>query len=817
MTTTLRLVFTLILLLAWLGPVSAAEVERPFVLWDRADLAAMKHRIETQPWAKARWERKPENRAEEALHDLLKYSLYDDAEAGQRQKKQLMGVINSKPPLGGAQWINVIRYDMLYDLLSEEERDKVETVFREYLEQALFTNALYDPEQFNDEANYSRYDALRYRRDSWLPNIVWPRRVSANLMAAALGDEKLIRRAWDQYGSWRWYFDHYLADTGFYGEEFSKVGSTPGEMLLYCLALEHLGMNDLGFGYVGSGGATMRGHLESIIHLGYPRVDLGSDRYHYPMLTIGDLRGGGSSRKGNLPTFAFQHSIVRGYLPSEIESDLPPIQRWQTHGAWGGEVRGDNPQWDGYSNFTPKMQLPFWFELGHKRWPEAGFGYFLSQMRTPGQDKYVPSLYFDLDPIAPGDVQPPFASSWVAKDRGLAMLRADESRDYWESDAPAVSMRLAAPYAHSVNDAFALTGYYAFNRPIYLNRQGTPGYAQDWSRSAASHNSFTLSEAGFMSPQATRDAVARNGFYEPVKVVVMRSKSLFPEAGTDVERGVFLTPEYLVDITDIKNQNGKEMTYYWHALGTPSQQTEGGKPWTVEAHPTGVERSDDEVFKPYVGAESTGWRLGKDTPWHMVIEQRKASAEASVGALPKEWYGRRVGVTLRLVPSSSMDTEVMIVPTPVRDVPEGAPTRDNAPERYEVGGTTIMFGRKRAAPMVTLHEPFEGGKPPDREVTTLAEATDHAAISIVGDAVNDRVLLQLGGVDEPITVEHEGESITFADHAWVRLDAEGVHAWGEVRAVRMSLPQGVAAKLWINGRVTAAKVDGDVLSFGPRE
>jgi len=34
-------------------------------------------------------------------------------------------------------------------------------------------------------------------------------------MAAALGDEELIRRVWGAYGSWKWYFDEYLCDDGF--------------------------------------------------------------------------------------------------------------------------------------------------------------------------------------------------------------------------------------------------------------------------------------------------------------------------------------------------------------------------------------------------------------------------------------------------------------------------------------------------------------------------------------------------------------------------------------------------------------------------
>ena len=42
-------------------------------------------------------------------------------------------------------------------------------------------------------------------------------------MAALLMDEKLIRNVWSAYGSWKWYFDEYLCDIGFYSEKFSKM------------------------------------------------------------------------------------------------------------------------------------------------------------------------------------------------------------------------------------------------------------------------------------------------------------------------------------------------------------------------------------------------------------------------------------------------------------------------------------------------------------------------------------------------------------------------------------------------------------------
>ncbi|MGB2802767.1 MAG: hypothetical protein WBD52_10720, partial [Phycisphaerae bacterium] len=299
--------------LAGAGELKAAR--HPFMLWDAKGIAALRKRVRTEPWAKAALEGLGKDRDSRArpVEELIRFVATGDEKLAAEQKARLMRVLKSPVPRGGAQWLTVLRYDLLYDSLSADERAAFEEMARTYIRNAVFENAVFDPEIFNDSAHYSRYDARKYTRTNWLPNIIFPRKVSANLLAAALRDEELIRRTWGHYGSWKWYFDEYLCDSGFYSEELSKMGATPGAMLIYCIAVERLGLGELGFGYKGRQGATMRGHIESVIHLGYPRVDVCSGRPQYPMVTMGDLRQTGSSQAFNLPSPAFQHSIVGGY------------------------------------------------------------------------------------------------------------------------------------------------------------------------------------------------------------------------------------------------------------------------------------------------------------------------------------------------------------------------------------------------------------------------------------------------------------------------------------------------------------------------
>ena len=177
LTRPLAAVFVLVVLF---GPARARAVERPFVLWDKQDLAALRQKIEHEPWAKAAYDermKKPPE-LEKDLFELLRFAAGDDAAAGGRQKAKLLRTVRSKQPLGGAQWLNVVRYDVLHDQLTADERAEVERVFRDYIEQALFTTDVKDGAGgFNDKAHYSRYDAYLYRKSGWLPNIIFPRKL----------------------------------------------------------------------------------------------------------------------------------------------------------------------------------------------------------------------------------------------------------------------------------------------------------------------------------------------------------------------------------------------------------------------------------------------------------------------------------------------------------------------------------------------------------------------------------------------------------------------------------------------------------------
>jgi hypothetical protein len=700
--------------------------------------------------------------------DLFRYAVLADEDAGAAAKKKLLETVRSPAPRGAAQWITVLRYDLLYDDLTPDERRDCERCFREYIHNHVFERIIFDESKFANPGNYRRYDAREYTRTNWLPNIIWPWKVSANLMAVALQDEALIRKTWGAYGSWKWYFDEYLCDSGFYSEEFSKMKSTPGAMILYCLGVERLGLNELGFGYTGKGGATMRGHIESVIHLGYPRVDLGTSRPHYPTVTIGDLRHRQFFEAGHgVQGYCFQDSMVKGYGRQGDGGGA----RWLTAGAWGGTRRTKRPPappWD--IGKTPKMNIPLWFELGHSRWPDAGFGYFLCQMRTPDQANYIPSPLFGLEPINPKDVPPPSAPSAIWPERGLIMLRAEEGPEYWESAAPAVCMRTASPYAHNVNDSFALAGFYAFHRPIYVNRQTCSSYAQGVSRSIRSHAGIQVDDR---EPAFTYETTIRSDFTPALKFAAARSPAVYE--GVDFTRSLMLTRDYLLDVCALTADEPHEYCWRVHAIGPT-------------AEPRNVDAGDDA--------------------WSVTVVQSCPSGDPSETLLGRGWYDKQIGVRLTMLGGAK--TSVKVKETPPLDPQPRRPP----PPRDEIGGTTIAATRRTTATVFTaLHEPFCGGKPRVVEVRPLTRRNDTLAVAVTGDKnseIDDRLMLRFGDdAEQPVTVEHNGESVTFAGHAYLRVGDNTVAATGGLQKVKVRVPSGSRPRLTVNGKpMPATLIDG---------
>jgi hypothetical protein len=346
-------------------------------------------------------------------------------------------------------------------------------------------------------------------------------------------------------------------------------------------------------------------------------------------------------------------------------------------------------------------------------------------------------------------------------------------------------MRLATNYAHNVIDCFSLSGFYAFNRPIYLNRQVTPGYAQDWSRSIQSHCGVTVDGA---EPKFTSETTTRQAFSKPVKFAAARSGSVFE--GVDMTRCLMLTNEYCLDVTRLAGD--KEHSYYWliHALGQVQSKQPGN--WKDSKLP-----KDLEPLKQVRALEAG------NKPWSVTAFQTCALKDSSEAKLPKQWYNRKIGVRLQMLGGD--DTTAYTAQTPLVI----SRYRDDKGERQykevpsEVGGVTIVAERKaKGTTFVALHEPFEGGKSNIYEFRTIKQTDEGVAVSVFGKydtGIDDRLMIRLGNNHEkPVTLADGRESFTFADRAYVRISRDKVEVQGDIRALR--IPVKGKPKLLVNGK-----------------
>lgn len=735
----LLLSLCLLLPLCCTAPAAAAleETDHPFILWNKDDVRDLRALIEKEPWAKQRYEQLKQERGRGQTHrNLLMYLVEGDRAYIEGELKDLKSFAGAK--VDDRPWSDnhlvVLRYDVLYDLLSEAERKRIEDTFRAHIR--------YEIE--NDERTYGK--------PNWLPNMQHPRKLTAHLMAAALQEEKLIRDVWQSNGGLKYYFDDYVSDGQFYNEEFGKQYSTMGKILLWGRAMERLGLDDLGYGYEGKGGATIRKYLRSYLTLGYPRVDLGTGRYHYPHFTVGDAKGG-----RGLAGYPWQQSLLPGYL---------------TDGS-GGNALWQNSNMNGRDFKDRKVDqflLPGWFELAHAKWPEDGWGYFLYQSRSPEAECYFPTLLFGHQRICEGDVPtPPSVESFVAPERGIAMLRANPGPGYWESPAPAVGLRLATPYMHEVPDVFALTGLYAFNRPIYVNHSSAGGYAgvdPSWSNSAKSHATVIVDGR---EPERIGQVETRHHFGERAKFVAATGEGIYD--GVTQTRALVLTDDYLLDVFSLTSDRPRAYLWQVHPFGhaVPNQPGE----WAATRHLLGVNPSLENERSSVIG----------DRDWSVTVKQRTLGADRELSGLGERFFEKKVGVRVHMLGESG--TLGYLADTPVMS---GDHDRVIAGAEEPAGVTLAAARNKASTTFAVVHEFFDAS--PTLQVIKLYEADDAVAVVVTKPGEwHDFVLLRWGKeATQPLTFDVEGVKVTFTGYAYQRsaIGEDAAHVEGNLKELEVA-------------------------------
>ena len=739
------------------------QAERPFLWMNAEEIAAAKKNWE-KPWAKEAFERslyvKDSMMTSGVFHDMFRYLVLGDEEAGKREKASLLkfigqDVTRTKPRTDRMN--HAIQYDVFYDELTEEQRKGVEDTFRKWIDWLLFMywrgptfeNANYprgskywpefDPKKPRDidPKKEGLQDRVPYTRTNWLPNMLYPRTQGIMMMALALQDEQRIRELYEtDVAGFRWYMDKYVADGMWYMEEFGKQYSTFGELLLWCRGCKRLGLDEYGFGHTNEYGPAMRRYAVGRYLLGFPAVPKAEGLPDYPMVTMGDT------------------GMLQFLVTGSTEAGDNRHRRW-----CGAHMNGP----------IPRMWEPMYFELCHQEWPDAGFDYFLAQMRDKDEALHYPSLFFGLDPIDSRKVKPPPAPSIIAPVRGFALLRTEESPAYWTSPKPAVSFQFATYYVHYVHDCLSILQYYAFNSPILgwrLVGRGR-GYAggDPWQDSVRARTGIVVdSRQAFpvvRDDKGIEDQQIRSDVEGPVKFVAVRCPIKDPNMGleestkgsngvyplVDVERALFLTDEYLVEISNLYGKD--EHIYDWncHPIGAPLDK-DGWEPST--------DLNGGQLF------EKMWMKDGKPN-------KRVTSGKYDLPNVHKRDMGGDAW-SMTLTGTNGVQLAMHVLggaPTTVyRDVGDGVTT-------------TIARRKCKATTFVTVYEPFKD-KPRITEVETLALTNEGIAIAVRGKDIDDWVLLAFGAhADKKITLAGEKERFALRGHAYLRRTG-GVEALGDL-------------------------------------
>jgi len=717
----------------------AHAVEHPFCLWTRDEAAQLRKWIETDPVARQQYDRttarvarnmKQEGMISPAFMDLFNYLVMGDKVAGERQKAELLKFIGGRPEpmrieftldeanhtwaVGGRShndrhmWQSyndhVLRYDILYDQLTPEQRRGVEHTFRVYIDFQLAGGKPWHP-------------GYRYDRTSWLPNIGWNRIISTHYMAVALRDEKLIKAVFESAGGFKWFMDEYLGDGKFYMEEFGKYWTKVDDVLVYCEALDRLGLPKYGYGYIGRNGGSARNYAEMYALVTLPMIEQPGDRPWHPSVNMGDA--------GSI--------MVQGGTPT----------------VTGGTL--------------------FDYELFHRRFPDGGFDYFLAHKRDPGQDVYLPTPFFGLGPMDPKKVRPPLpAPSYASRGRGFALLRAEEGPAYWESPKPAVALQFGMYYPHYVHDCFAIMQYVALNRMIYTRtgRISKRGYtAGDPFRDHVRGHCGVVVDGLQAKPvddgnSGTSNHNVRDNFTKTVKFVSARAHGIYPDV--DQERALFLTDEYLFDLFWLKSTGAsadKPRVYDWQVLTFGDTVGSAHAPWSAldafgdKARAQKPYLDDIRVMdagdRPWTvtalfdtsNAVSPGVRVSMLGDKDTLVLSSLTPGDRGYGGGAAEQKGRSILVT-RTAPS----TTFVALHEPFRG---GAGA--HAIEQFQ------SIGRTDAAIAVRI-------------VGKAGSGIDDRVLLRFGD-----------NAGEPTDIGDAHESYTFADHLYLRIGPGTVNAVGKAR------------------------------------
>jgi Heparinase II/III-like protein len=419
------------------------------------------------------------------------------------------------------------------------------------------------------------------------------------------------------------------------------------------------------------------------------------------------------------------------------------------------------------------------------------YGAFVSMI--PG---YTPNL-IDHPPVSDKSRLPP-APSKVWPTYGLAMLRSDESSNYWTSGkAIAVFQIMSKGYGHDHRDKFSISLHGA-GRLFYpdYNALQYENPSVGWTRNSVSHNTLIVDEGETQDAELT---ALRHEFSPEVKFLASSADGVFE--GVDQTRALLLTKEYLLDVFHATSPVPHTYDYVLHSFG----RVEPEKPNDFEA--------TKPLMKRYWLVDDQKAMMTSD-PWMLdfIIEEKPGSRASSYG---REWYDHKAKMRLRM----AGEAQTLIVHGVWGNELKRLVSEQQKDAKLDQLATVVA---RRSAQRETLfavcHEPYEGDDQPlVMRVSTLGRTKRAVVIRVDAKDFTDYAAVAVG--PQPESTEHSlltpGERplfFAFKNYGYARIGKDGsVALRGDWTGLRLP---GVKGPMMLNGEAARASVKDSILLFG---
>jgi hypothetical protein len=346
------------------------------------------------------------------------------------------------------------------------------------------------------------------------------------------------------------------------------------------------------------------------------------------------------------------------------------------------------------------------------------YGAFVSMIRD-----YTPNL-IDHPPL-PAQIELPPAQSEVWSDYGIAMLRSDESPNYWTSGkAIAVFQIMSKGYGHDHRDKFSiiLHGAGRLFYPDYNALQYENPHI-GWSRNSVSHNTLIVDEG------ETNDAELTALHYEfspQVKFLASSANGVFEDV--DQTRALFLTNEYLLDIVYATSPVPHTYDYVLHSFGRVAPE----KPDAFEPTQALMKRYwlvDDQ--KAMTTRES--WMLD------FTVDEQPGSRGGFYGP---EWYEHKARLRLRM---AGEPQTLVVYGVWGHELAKLVSEQYKGAKLDQLATVVARRIRQREALFVASHEPYaDSDQPQVRGVVPLIRMKGAAVIRVEAKDFTDYAALAFG-------------------------------------------------------------------------